>query len=152
MQTQNFPFKIFLNWLYLFFIHFLSIIGFYQVLFSLLVKFNISWEIVRTVTNKSVRKVLDWHFRKCTFETREPINVIDDGTVKLEFQHTFLLVLAWVLRVLSDIGNIARNFDVVIQEERKCQNKRMLKKIMLVLQRANSFRSATRKNLQCYVV
>jgi len=56
-------------------------------------------------TNKSVWKVLDW--RKRIFETRKLINVIDDRTVKLEFLHTFLLVLAWVLRVLSDTGNIA---------------------------------------------
>lgn len=90
-----------------------------------MVKFDIWREIERTVTNESVQKILDWYFRKRIFETRKPINVIDDGTVKLEFQHTFLLVLAWVLRVLSDTGNIARNFVVVIQRNNESANKRI---------------------------
>jgi len=48
---------------------------------------------------------------------------------KLEFQHSFLLVLVWILRVLSGMRNIARNF--VIQWKNESDSKRRIRITLL---------------------
>jgi len=116
----NFPLKIFPKYFLLHLLIFFSIMVSIKSFF-LVVKFDISREIARAVTNESFRLTFPetyiWNERTNQCNRRR-------NGFKLEFQHSFLLVLVWILRVLSGMRNIARNF--VIQWKNESDNKRCI--------------------------